>query len=324
VKPTRTAAVAIALLGAALATAGCGIGPGEEVGETSLTVTRDYGAERIAGPVREPVSESDTVMRLLDREAEISTRYGGGFVSAIEGVSEAVRDGRRYDWFFYVNGVESPIGAADFQLEGGEAVWWDYRDWAAASRVPAVVGSWPHPLVGGYEGRERPVALECFAAAACAVAERKMRHADARARIYRRYSTPNADSTAKVGAVDGAIRVLVGPWARLRSDPAAAQIERGPGVSGVFAQFVARGGGFELRGLDEEGELARTFGPAAGLVAATSRFGGPPVWLVSGPTARGALAAAGTLDIAHLRDRYAVATEGGEETPLPLGASTSR
>ena len=293
------------LLGAALAAAGCGIGPGSDVGGVSLTVTRDYGAEPVQPPLEDEATEADTVMRVLDRNAEISTRYGGGFVSSIDGLGEAVRNGDRFDWFFYMNGVEAPVGAADFPLRGGEAIWWDYHDWSAAERVPAVVGSWPRPLHGGYEGETHPVALVCMGGGpACGAVRRKLRQADI---------TPVRDSP------DDAIRVLVGPWARLREDPAAAQLEGGPQVSGVFADFANRqGGGYRLEGLDEGGEQVRRFGPGAGLVATTRRYEAPPVWLVSGATARGALAAAGLLDAAHLRDRYAVATEGGRETPLPI------
>jgi Domain of unknown function (DUF4430) len=302
----RSAAVAGALfLGAALAATGCGLGPGAGVGEVSLAVTRDYGAEPVLAPVRDEASEADTVMRVLDRNAEISTRYGGGFVRSIDGLTEATRGGRRFDWFFYVNGVESPLGAADFVLHGGEAIWWDYRDWSAALRVPAVVGSWPQPLAGGYEGERHPVAVECRGAAAACEAVRER--------------LDDAGVEVAAGSPDGAIRVLVGPWARLRDDPAAAQLEEGPQASGVFADFVRRRSGLELVGLDEGGEPARGFGPGAGIVAATRRNEAAPVWLVSGATAGGALAAAGLLDSAHLRDHYAVATAGGEETPLPIG-----
>jgi len=300
----RSLAVAIVLLGAALAAAGCGIGAGAGVGEVSLTVTRDYGAERVLPPVSIEASESDTVMRVLDREAEISTRYGGGFVQAIDDLEAERAEGRAWDWFFYVNGVLSSVGAADFELRGGEAIWWDYREWLAASRVSAVVGSWPQPLVGGYDGQARPVALECRGGgAACAAVRQRL---------------AEIGVSPAGGSPDGAIRVLVGPWARLRDDPAAAQLERGPRTSGVFAEFVRQGGGFALRGLDEDGEAALELGPGAGLVAATRRYEAPPVWLVSGATARGVMAAAGLLDAAHLRDRYAVATEGGKETPLPV------
>lgn len=297
----RRSAVVIALLTAALAAAGCGLGPGAGVGDVSLTVTRDYGRREVARPVSEGANESDTVMRLLDRNVDLSTRYGGGFVSSIDGLSEAVSGGRRYDWFYYVNGVEAPTGAADFSLRGGDAVWWDYRDWTEASRVPAVVGAWPQPFASGYEGRPHPFSLECRGAgAACATVRRRLRAAGAR------------------GGAGDPIRVLVGPWARIRDDPAAALLEDGPQESGVFADFRRTAGGWRLRGLSAGGGAARLFSPRAGLVAATRRFEAPPVWLVSGSGRAGVESAAALLDRRHLRDHYALAVEGGRETPLPL------
>jgi hypothetical protein len=304
----RGTAVAIALLAAALATAGCGLGPGQDVGEVSLTVTRDYGAEALSGPLHEEVAEADTVMRVLERNADISTRYGGGFVHSIDGLEARERSGHAFDWFFYVNGVESTVGAADYGLRGGEAIWWDYRDWSAAMRVPAVVGSWPEPFTGGYEGKRRPVAVECRGGgAACGTV---------------RQALAGVGADVASGSAQGAIRVLVGPWPRLRGDAAAGQIEAGPQASGVFARFDRAGAGWRLSALGSGGEVARAFGPGAGLVAATRRYDEPPTWVVTGAGQAGVSAAAGLLGSAGLRDRYAVVSEGGEETPLPAGPST--
>ncbi len=283
---------------------GCGLGPGAEVGDVSLTVTRDYGAEPVLAPIDDEASESDSVMRVLERDADISTRYGGGFVQSIDGLEAEERSGRSFDWFFYVNGVESTVGAADYPLHGGEAIWWDYRDWSAAQRVPAVVGSWPQPFRDGYAGERHPVAVECLGGGgACAAA---------------RTALASAGASLSARPSRGAIRVLVGPWARVREDAAAAQIEDGPQASGVFADFEHRGGGFRLAALAVDGEPARTFGPGAGLVAATRRYEAPPTWVVTGADAAGVRAAAGLLDPADLRGHYAVATEDGAATPLPL------
>jgi Domain of unknown function (DUF4430) len=341
----RRPAVAIGLLlGAALAAAGCGFGAGRGIGEVSLTVTRDFGARRLLGPRRDAAREADTAMRLLDREAEISTRYGGGFVQAIDGLSEASRGGRRFDWFFYVNGVESPVGAADYPLHGGDAVWWDYRDWSAAESVPAVVGSWPQPFRDGYEGKRRPAVVECRGGgAACRVVAARLRAAgaalagtsargDAVATAAGSPSGPSGAGgdrgAARIGggSPEGAIRVLVGPWARLHEDQASAQLEAGPRASGVYATFAptprrsALRGPQLLQGLGEGGGEARAFGPGAGLVAATRRYEAPPVWMVTGATQRGVAAAARLLDAADLRGHYAVAVEAGRTTPLPVGA----
>jgi hypothetical protein len=300
----RGTAVATALLCAALATAGCGLGAGVGVGEVELTVTREYGTVPVLQRSLE-VKESDTVMRVLEGSAEISTRYGGGYVQTIDGVEEAQRDGHPHDWFFFVDGVESPVGAADYALAGGERIWWDYRDWLATNHVPAVVGSWPAPFSDGYEGERHPVAVECAGGGgACA----RVREALA-----------DVGVTVASGSPAAAIRVLVGPWARLRSDPAAALIEAGPEESGVFADFERRPGGYALIGLDQSGKARRELGPGAGLVAATRRYEAPPVWVVTGGSAAAVRAAAGLLDAAGLRDHYAVASEDGTEMPLPLG-----
>lgn len=330
--PSRGTAVAIALLLAALATAGCGIGPGAGRGDVELTVTRDYGSEVVLSQPVDDVTESDTVMRALDRKAEITTRYGGGFVQSIEGLEAERRRGDSFDWFFYVNGVESAVGAADYELRGGERIWWDYREWSEAMRVPAVVGSWPQPFAGGYEGEKRPVAVECMGGGeACAEVRGRLEAAGAEMTSADGTKTSAMPTESAHRPAGGAIRVLVGPWGRVREDPAAAQIENGPGISGVFADFRSavpypqiagkrNSGRFELLGLDAGGRAVRAFGPHAGLVAATRRYDAPPVWVVTGGTAAGVRAAADLLDAADLRDHYAVATEGGEGTSLPLGS----
>jgi len=304
-KVCRGIAVAAALLLAALVATGCGLGPGADTGSVRLTVTEDFGARPVLAEEVD-VKESATVMRVLEGAAQITTRYGGGFVQSIDGTAGEQSGGRAQDWFFFVDGVESSIGAAESSLRGGERVWWDYRDWTAASHVPAVVGSFPAPLVGGYGGRQHPVSLLCEGGgAACDVAREALEAAG----VALASGTPKA-----------AIRVLVGPWSRLRADPAAAQLASGPAESGVYASFAAGAGGVRLRGLDAAAERARTFGRGAGLVAATRRFEAPPTWLVTGATAAGVRAAAGALTAERLRDHYAVAVEDGKTTPLPIGA----
>ncbi len=299
----RFAAVAIALI-LAFATAGCGLGSGEELEEVELTVTRDYGDEQLFSGALGDVTESDTVMRALEGNTDIETRYGGGFVQSIDGLEAERRDGRFRDWLYYVNGVEASVGAADYELRGGEAIWWDYRDWTDAQSVPAVVGSWPHPFVDGYEGRRRPVAIECqIEEDVCT---------EVRARLEQ------AGATVAPTSTDGAIHVLVGAWGQIRDDPAAAQIEDGVQASGIFAEIALEDGYYELYGLDEEGQRARSFGPDAGLVAATRRGGGSPVWVVTGMSGAGVGEAVKLLNRDDLRDRYAVAVDGGREVPLPV------
>jgi hypothetical protein len=281
----------------AAAVAGCGFGTGpSSKGEATLTVTRDYGAEVIVDATVEDPNESETVLRFLDREADITTRYGGGFVQSIEGLAGEARDGRTLDWFFYVDGIESPVGSAERGVGPGQRIWWDYRDWTDAMRVPAVVGSWPQPLAPD-------ATLDCRASQSmCDELDARLAEAGV--------------ETDEMG--DEAPRVLAGPWQALRDDPAAALLERDPSESGVFARFERAGGSWELTALDDHAAPAATYRDRAGLVAAVRDGDDPPTWLVTGTDRDGVDTAAELLDGDSLATRYAVLTADGDVTALPV------
>jgi hypothetical protein len=295
----------------AVALAGCGLGPGSSSdGTATLTVTRDYGqTPMVEAEVSDP-DESETVLRVLDREADIATRYGGGFVQSIEGVSGSTEGDRRFDWFFYMNGIESPVGSADVQVKGGDRVWWDHHDWTDVMRVPAVVGSWPEPFLQYSADEERlAVRVEC-------AGERE----SCRVAADRLSDEGVSVSQMPFGRDPGgeALRVLVGPWDAIKRDPGAAQVEDGPSSSGVFADFASAGAGLELVALSERAEPASRLGAGAGLVAAVRDGERPPTWLVSGVDDAGVRAAAAALDEDVLRDRYAVVVAAGSDVSLPV------
>jgi Domain of unknown function (DUF4430) len=287
----------------AVAAPGCGLGPGESSeGEAQLAVTRDYGAEPVLDATVSDPSAADTVIRVLDREAEITTRYGGGFVQSIDGIEGEVSDGRSRDWFFFVNGIESSRGAADVPIRAGDRIWWDYRDWTDALRTPAVVGSWPEPFAqAAAEEEPLPVRIECKA------------RADACSAVADRLGDEGVDASVEDGGAD--VEGL------RRSDPLAAQLEAEPQTSGVFARFEPRGDGYELVALDERAEEIEAFGAGAGLVAGLRRGERPPEWVVTGTDAAGVERAAALLDAEELEHRYAVLATEEAEMALPAPGS---
>ena len=148
--------VAAAALVGAVAAGGCGFGPGDaSAGQAELRVTREFGAVPMVDATLDDPTESDTVVRFLDSNADIETSYGGNFVDSIDGYAGSTSGGGDEDWFFFVNGYYSDIGGGERKVRPGDRIWWDYRYWTAAYRVPAVVGSWPEPFLHGYDG-ERP------------------------------------------------------------------------------------------------------------------------------------------------------------------------
>jgi Domain of unknown function (DUF4430) len=303
--------VAAALV--AVAAPGCGLGPGESTeGEAELTVTSDYGAEPVLEASVSDPPASETVIRLLDREADITTRYGGRFVQSIDGLAGTVSEGRSMDWFFFVNGIESSRGAAEVAVRAGDRIWWDYRDWTDALRTPAVVGSWPEPFAQASADAERlPVRVECHGdREPCDEAAERLGDAGVAASVE---EAPAAAPSVE----DSALRLLVGPWRALRSDPLAAQLELDPEASGVFARFERRGEGDVLVALDERAEEVEAFGPGAGLVAGLRRGERPPGWVITGTDAAGVEEALDLLDADDLERRYAVLATGETELPLP-------
>src|SRR5581483_7034940 len=261
-KWTAPGPLALAL---ALALGGCGLGPGTGTSSVSVTVTRAFGTDLIGSVTKSHVPGAETVMRMLERSFRVQTRYGGAFV---ESINRLTCDSSRRDWFYYVNGIEAPEGAAGTAVHRGDRIWWDLHDWTATNDVPAVVGSFPEPFVHGSGGRRLPTTLECTsdATGSCQEVSKQLRS----------QGVPVADQGLGTGSGQDSLDVLVGPWSELRGVIAARLIARGPASSGVYARFA--GGGLQL--LDPRGRVVRRLGSGAGLIAATADQSSQPTWLV--------------------------------------------
>jgi hypothetical protein len=304
-----------AVLLCALALAGCGVGEGETAdGDVTLRVTRDFGAEPLRDDIEEGAREGDTVMRLLQRSYEVDTRYGGGFVQEIDGIGGGRQDGRRVDWFYYVNGIEAPVGAAERSVTAGDRVWWDHHTWEAAQRVPAVVGSFPEPFASGLEGKRFPVRLVCQGPVERSCEEVQTRLEEAGVQEISR-------SVLAQSLGEEVLRVLVGRWSDLRRDAISRGLESGPGTSGVFARPAPSG--TELVLLDTAGRPVRTQRSGAGQVAAPTREAQAPTWIVTGTDEVGVASAAAALTEERLEQHFAVAVEDGMDIALPITDTTA-
>ena len=302
-------AALLALLACSVVAAGCGLGAGEsQEGGATLTVTRDFGSRNVGSGSANPIPGGETVMRMLQRDFDVETRYGGGFVQQINGIAGGRKNGRPVDWFYYVNGILADDGAAAHKLSPGDQVWWDHHDWGASADVRAVVGAFPEPFLSGVGGKRLPVRLDCAEAAADACDEVSARLEDAGVKAGR-------SAAGGFGGV-GVLRIKVGVWKDVRKDPAVRELEKGPKASGVYARPSAAGDAIAL--LDQEGKTARTLTAASGLVAATELGGEAPTWIVTGTDAIGLAAAAAQLDEDALKDHFAIAVASGRPVALPV------
>jgi hypothetical protein len=212
---TRRALAALAVL---VLLAGCGrFGSGGEEGTATLWVTRDRGATLL---LETDVPAGQTLMRALDAEVDLETRYGGRYVQSIDGI-EGSLDAQR-DWFWFVNGYEGDRSAASYRLRDGDVAWLDYRGWEREGEARVVVGAFPEPFLHGYGGTTRPAVV---------------RFEGSRARATRLARTIGADSVEPLGApVPTGANVL-----ELRDGAPAATAELLGESAGAPVRFVLTG-----------------------------------------------------------------------------------
>jgi hypothetical protein len=315
--PTGPLAALLASALLALLATGCGLGAGKAPGGVQLLVTRDFGASTIRAWSAPRARGEETVMSLLTRNAKVATRYSGGFVQSVDGVAGGREGARPLDWFYYVNGVEAPKGAAETRVHPGDRIWWDRHDWGQTDDVPAVVGSFPQPFLNGLDGKRLPVRVECadVGGFACQTVTERLRTQGVPAGV--------AALGGGGGGAKQTLRVLVAPWSKLGGEPALRELREGPQASGVYARFA--GGGRELALLDARGRTTQTLAGGAGLIAATRSGEEAPVWAVTGTDEAGVGAAARAFAQATLRGRFAVAVgpSGSLALPRPDGHASA-
>ena len=226
----------------AVAVAGCGFGPGR-IGERHGDPDRDPRLRlraRARGERADP-AESETVIRFLDREADITTRYGGGFVQSIDGTRGRRQDGRPATGSSTSTGSSPRSAPPTCRSDGGDRIWWDYRDWTAAMRVPAVVGSWPEPFAQASAGDATGSASGRLRGRPRRLRRRSSSGSPTRGR--RALERPGG-RRSRDGGSSGPGRA-VGEVARR---PGRGELAGGPATSGVFASFERAGGGWTAGG----------------------------------------------------------------------------
>jgi hypothetical protein len=283
--------------------AGCGKADVPTGGPVTVTVSQDFGAERLAPPQRETAKRQETVISLLERTPfDVQTADGG--VQEILGVSGGRQDGKPVSWFYYVNGIAAD-DAASRKLYSGDRIWWDHH---SDVKVSAVVGAFPQPFKSGIDGKKLPIRLVCLGSE-----DRSCEEVETRLEAAGISGIARSNLESSPGEV---VRVLVGRWSEMRKDIAARTLEAGPSVSGVFARPAATGSSIEL--LDPDGDVGKTLGAGSGLVAATRYRDDRPTWIITGTDDVGVAAAAAALTEGMLANRFALAIEEGRGVSLPV------
>jgi len=105
---------------------GCQSTPSGQI-EVWVIVTQNFSQELMRDE-SVTLDDGSTAMDALQQVATVETKYGGGFVGAIDGVHTQY-PGTNKDWFYYVNEVSPNVGAAAYILHDGDVVHWDFHEW---------------------------------------------------------------------------------------------------------------------------------------------------------------------------------------------------
>ncbi len=246
---------------------------------------------------RRPCSASSIATR------QISTRYGGGFVQSINGLAGAERGGRRFDWFFYVNGVESPVGSTQVRRPRRRS---DLVGLPRLDERDARAGGGGVLAAALRGGRAEPIEVECAGdPAPCAIVRDRLARAGVRARVDAKHRA--VERTA------GPRRPVERGSQGRRRAPA---LEAARATSGVFATLQPRR---PLRLLRADGSVGQRARADTGLVAAVRDGEDPPTWVVTSATPRAASSERrGGSTPSTSRDHYAIAVFADAVVPLPL------
>lgn len=128
----------------------------EDFFSVKITVTKDFG-DSIVFSKDVGIEAGETGLDGLEKVADITASYSGGFVESINGIKSTYDSGKgsKNDWFFYINGMLAPIGVADYILHPGDIERWDFHYWGSDRKITAIVADYPEPFLHGFQGNVR-------------------------------------------------------------------------------------------------------------------------------------------------------------------------
>lgn len=132
---------------------GCSEEPVLEDAKVSVIISKDFGDEELESKEINILEES-SVMEVMESSFDIETAYGGGFVNGINGLKSGftgVKEKKKIDWFYYVNGLLADVGAGEYYLKPGDIVIWDYHDWSKSIYLSSIIGAYPLNFINGHE-----------------------------------------------------------------------------------------------------------------------------------------------------------------------------
>jgi len=131
---------------------GCRVGssPLSEEVVIPVTATKNFGNEMIFQRkvvIERRLTAQDVLAEVTDIQMD------GSYVVEFVGLRG---DDKEY-WMYYINGLLSRYFASGYLIRPGDVMHWDFHPWTGGKHgCSAIIGSFPEPLLHGYEGNIKP------------------------------------------------------------------------------------------------------------------------------------------------------------------------
>jgi len=299
---------------AAASTENSNTGPARQQSRVTLWVTRDYAGQGLFNQ-EVPLRSGASVMEVLQKNLPVETQYGGGFVNSINGLASGYTgaDKKTRDWFYYVNGIITSVGALDYKPAPGEIIWWDYHDWGASAFTPALIGAFPQPFRSGYRGINPGTLI-----LAAMGHEQQGEKLAAYLKSLGVKQVEVKPYSASLLLEDKKITIVLGLWKQLKDDKYWLGLQKQRQKTGLFVELNPE----YFAALDDQGAKVQQYKQNIGAIVATGSGMGDntPVWLVTGLDTAGLEGALDTLikNPQAIKQHFGALVEGDKIISVPV------
>ncbi|QXM05264.1 DUF4430 domain-containing protein [Crassaminicella indica] len=254
---------------------GCGEKVNVEDGKAHVIVSRDFGNERLSEKDVN-FSKDATVMEIMEENFDIETAYGGGFINGIDGLKSeftGMKDKKKIDWFYYVNGILSEVGASDYYISPKDIVIWDYHDWDNNIYGSSIIGAYPLNFINGHDGNVYKTEIlytKDYKKEGNALLEylKKQGVKDIESMSLEKGDLKNLDSNS----------IVIGSWEDIKNIDYINEFYKNGSKCGMYFKVDQ-----DIKGLNNKGEVVKLYQKGALITSVVKEYGGAAsMWLITG------------------------------------------
>ncbi|WP_432663280.1 DUF4430 domain-containing protein [Wukongibacter baidiensis] len=246
-----------------------------ENAKVNVIISKNFGDEELTSKEISVLEES-SVMEVMEGNFDIETAYGGGFINGIDGLKSGftgVKDKKKVDWFYYVNGIVAEVGANEYYLGPNDLVIWDYHDWSKSIYLSSIIGAYPLNFINGHgEGNLKTEIL---------ISQDYEKEGNG---LFEFLKAEGLESIETKGLKEEELEngeinsIVIGTWNEISQFDYIKDVYENGKKAGLFFKL-----GENITALDAKGEISNVYEKGAVITSITKEYGlNGTLWLITG------------------------------------------